>query len=218
MTTRGARVATADFNGDTHLDVILSVSGSGGRLVTFFRNGQGGFGDRQVVANGSDFREVVTVNVNGDAHVDFLVLNATTNAVVLFLGHGGGTFQPQDNFVPTVRPITLATVDLNGDGRFDVLVLNGSSGLVADASLSIFLGNADGSFARLAGIIGRPRPRGGVVGGRDGVAGHVAVQRATAVFPPRVPVRLNSEIGTVDDADSADHEELAGKCTFTRAE
>ncbi|MBX3744935.1 MAG: VCBS repeat-containing protein [Verrucomicrobiae bacterium] len=152
----GARVVAADLNGDGNQDLVLSVPRFAqfpGRLVTVLGDGQGGFGNRQVVADGPDFRDVVTADVNGDGHADLLVLNATTGAVAVFLGVGDGAFQPQVDLAPTPRPITLAVADLNRDGRPDLLVLDNVSGsFLADASLSIFLGNGDGSFAPQPGL------------------------------------------------------------------
>ncbi|HMO65142.1 MAG TPA: VCBS repeat-containing protein, partial [Verrucomicrobiota bacterium] len=152
----GARVVAADLNGDGNQDLVLSVARFAqfpGRLVTVLGDGQGGFGNRQVLADGADFRDVVTSEVNGDGHADILVLNATTGAVAVFLGVGDGAFQPPVVLAPTPRPITLAMADLNRDGRPDLLVLNTTSGgFVADASLSIFLGNGNGSFAPQPGL------------------------------------------------------------------
>ncbi|MBE7500481.1 MAG: VCBS repeat-containing protein [Verrucomicrobiales bacterium] len=147
-----ARMIAADINRDGNQDLVFSVARFqqfSGRLVTVLGDGQGGFGTRQVVADGPDFRDVVTADVNGDGSPDLLVLNATTSAVAVFLGLGDGSFQPPVELETTPRPLTLATTDLNRDGRPDLLVLNNvCCAFVADASLSIFLGNGDASFER----------------------------------------------------------------------
>jgi hypothetical protein len=56
-------------------------------------------------------------------------------------GDGDGTFQAPRNYATGWAPQSVAVGDFNADGRLDLVVANGVSN-----NISVFLGNADGSF------------------------------------------------------------------------
>src|SRR5215471_18956652 len=72
----------------------------------------------------------------------------TIGHVVILLGNGDGTFQsPQSSFGVGSQPDVVAVGDFNGDGNLDLAV--GNFGIFAEnikPSLSILLGNGDGTF------------------------------------------------------------------------
>ena len=62
----------------------------------------------------------------------------------VLLGNGDGTFSPgtqQSAPASPLRPFQVAVADLNGDGIPDIVTANRS-----DDSVSVLLGNSDGSF------------------------------------------------------------------------
>jgi hypothetical protein len=65
--------------------------------------------------------------------------------VTIFLGNGDGTFRQADVLTPGKNPSeargSIVAMDLNGDQRLDLIVVNGG-----DNSVSVLLGNGDGTF------------------------------------------------------------------------
>jgi hypothetical protein len=82
---------------------------------------------------------------NGDDHSDLAVTNYWTNTVSILLSNGDGTFSTPTAFGTGAYPVAVAVGDLNGDGEFDLAVVNYAEGLWP--SVSVLLGNGDGSFA-----------------------------------------------------------------------
>lgn len=99
---------------------------------------------------GTDPRAVSVGDFNGDGKRDLAVANhGDPNAnddggVSILLGNGDGTFQAAMNLVVAKNPCRsnncLASTDFNGDGKLDLAVLN------TDNTLSVVLGNGDGTF------------------------------------------------------------------------
>jgi len=121
---------TADVNGDGKLDLVLS-----GHLL--LGRGDGTFLPPRdmpgvVVAAAGDF--------NNDGRVDLLTYGR------VLLGNGDGTFRPGGEILQGAPSQTnqLAIADFNRDGRVDVAVNYGDPWI--GYTVSIFLGNGDGSF------------------------------------------------------------------------
>lgn len=101
-------------------------------------------------------RSAVAGDFNSDGKRDLAVVNA--GGVTVFLGNGDGTFHPSPNNYKTGdAPLAIATADFNGDGKADLVVVN--NGILPDSffggeyhpgSISVLLGNGDGSFKQVA--------------------------------------------------------------------
>jgi hypothetical protein len=61
------------------------------------------------------------------------------------LGNGNGTFQEKKDFALAAQPYSITNADFNGDGKEDLATANYDSAS-ASSSISVLLGNADGTF------------------------------------------------------------------------
>ena len=90
---------------------------------------------------------VVVGDFNGDGKPDIAVANSGSNNVSILLGNGDGTLQAAVNFDAGNSPASIATGDFNGDGKLDLVVFKpGDFSHAVAGSLSVLLGNGDGSF------------------------------------------------------------------------
>ncbi|HLJ98140.1 MAG TPA: VCBS repeat-containing protein [Gemmataceae bacterium] len=140
-------VAVGDFNGDGILDLAV-VGGQGPTVSILFGNGDGTFQDPHRVPTGTYPGYVVAADLNGDGRLDLAMLaydDAAGAIVSVLLGNGDGTFQPVRNS-PCSGGSVLAVGDLNGDGIPDVAFASGQTGPDHKGSVSIMLGNGDGTF------------------------------------------------------------------------
>src|SRR5688572_16586784 len=109
-------IASADFNGDGHLDLVA------GNLV-LLGDGGGDFLQANVLAEERAVALTV-VDVNADGWTDVVVSRGGSNQGSVFLGNGNGTFGPGIDFTVGGVGGSVAAGDLNSDGRMDIAVSN----------------------------------------------------------------------------------------------
>jgi len=84
---------------------------------------------------------------NADGKLDIATANFSSNDVSILLGNADGTFQPAVSYPVDTAPFLVMVADFNGDGHLDILTANqGNSTTCRVCSVSILLGNGDGTF------------------------------------------------------------------------
>jgi Big-like domain-containing protein/VCBS repeat protein/glucodextranase-like protein/putative Ig domain-containing protein len=141
-------VAIGDFNSDGNVDIATSnVVDS--TVSILLGNGDGTFAPGAVLVAGSYTWQLAVGDFNGDGKADVAVTNLFGYNVMVYLGNGDGTFQPPIIVDAGLAPSGIAAADLNGDGKIDLVVTNqslGGASPVAGQTVSILLGNGDGTF------------------------------------------------------------------------
>ena len=148
---------SSDLNNDGKLDLIV-VNKKDSTVSVLLGNGDGTFQGQTSYAIASMPSQVAVGDFNGDGNLD--LVGAVASGISILFGNGDGTFQPEVTYpiedvdyyelgalVP-VDPKSLAVGDFNGDGKLDLATAN--SGIYEetyyDATVSILLGNGDGTF------------------------------------------------------------------------
>jgi hypothetical protein len=91
---------------------------------------------------------------NDDGNLDVALLDELDGKVVLLLGNGDRTFQPQTRVTVGYGPGAFAAQDFNKDGQLDLVVGNRYS-----HDISVLLGNGDGTFQPQSRFAGGQEPQ-----------------------------------------------------------
>ena len=160
-------VAAADLNDDGRPDLATTNSNSA-TVSVLLGNGNGTFQTPQNFATGIEPCAVVARDVDGDGRLDLVTANKFGESVSVLLGNGNGTFRAAQNFAAGRGPIAVETEDVNDDSRLDLVVANeGTYSAYDDGSVSVLLGNGDGTF-RAGQNFAANRPRAAAVGEFNG--------------------------------------------------
>ena len=134
-----------------------------------------------MVANGSN----TVVGYNG------------TDTITIYLGKGDATFQAGVSYSVDRDPLSIAVGDFNGDGKMDLAVASAEGGPNYTGTVSILLGNGDGTFQPVVTYPVLCGASAVVVAdfNGDGIA-DVASTSVYGVFLPGVSVLLGNGDGT----------------------
>lgn len=133
-------VASADFNHDGKLDLVVTVNPNG--IAVMLGNGDGTFQSPVTYPTDQLPNGLAVADVNGDGILDIL---ATGDLLDVFLGKGDGTFAQRIDYSAGNFPGTVTTGDFNGDGILDMAVAAEGSGAIGN--IEILLGAGGGKFA-----------------------------------------------------------------------
>ena len=133
-------VVVGDFRGDGKLDLVVSNSGDN-NISVLLGNGDGTF---QPAANYSVTGGVAVGDFYRDGKLDLAVADSTSININVLLGNGDGTFQLAGSYSIPSAPTSMAVADFNADGKLDLVVA--TNGNVSNNTVSILLGNGDGTF------------------------------------------------------------------------
>ena len=98
------------------------------------------------VSSGSDPMAVIFKDFNGDGRVDLASLNGT-NTVSIMLGQANAAFAPPVNYPIDNSPYAFVVADLRKNRKIDLITVNNPNGVDAPGTISVLLGNGDGTFA-----------------------------------------------------------------------
>jgi len=148
-------VVSADLRGVGKQDLIVSnsdLNGGGGTSTTISVLLSNGDGTYQPAVNynvGNNPIGIAVGKFTSSGHLDLAVANPKDNTISILLGNGDGTFQPQTTINVGVNPVGVFAADLNKDGKLDLVVTNSDlfgTDSCASSSVSILLGNGNGTF------------------------------------------------------------------------
>ena len=96
---------------------------------------------------------VAVGDFTGNGILDLVTANQSSNSISILLGNGDGTFQQPLTYPAGVLPTAVAVGDFTGNGILDIVVVNQGHD-PSNASVSIFLGNGDGTFQNTVNYVG----------------------------------------------------------------
>jgi type II secretory pathway component GspD/PulD (secretin)/uncharacterized protein YjdB len=150
---RPTAIAAGEINTNTDSNLGFVVTNFDDNSYSVFTgNGDGTFAQVKgspfalpnVVANSEQGPVAVTVtDFNGDGIQDLAIVNQTSNTVTVLKGNGNGTFSefPKSPITVGTTPVAIASGTLSASTGPALVVAN-----QADGTISVLLGNGDGTF------------------------------------------------------------------------
>lgn len=138
-------VAVGDFNEDGKVDLAITLPDADS-VVVMLGNGDGTFTASQTIPDADGPFFVTTGDFNGDGIADLAVVNPAGADLTILLGKGDGTFNAVSHPVSGGIPVSAAVGDFNSDGKMDLAVVNYSASVNDPSTVTILLGNGDGTF------------------------------------------------------------------------
>ena len=145
---RSVALGAFDTASNNSLDLAV-VNQADNNVSVLLNNGSGTFGTQATYAAGNGPVAIAsgTFNEMNDANLDLAVVNQTDGTVSILLGHGDGTFtKPNPDIKVGNGPVAIVA------GNFDSSSANNFPDLAVvnqtDGTVSILIGNGDGTFTK----------------------------------------------------------------------
>jgi hypothetical protein len=135
-------IAVGDFNEDGNPDLaVTDFAGFDptGTVAVQLGDGSGGFPERHRFTVGNLPNALAARDLNGDDHVDLVVVNEGAHSITVLVGDGTGDFTPLPAVATGDAPITVVLTDFNRDGRLDAATPNADG-----RTVSVLLGDGTG--------------------------------------------------------------------------
>src|SRR5262249_25569560 len=134
-------VAVGDFNGDGHLDLVVTEGGGSTSVSLLLGNGDGTFQAPIQIPPAAEALSLAVGHCHHPNIADLATTDLQNNRVNVMLGNGNGTFQPPVSYAVGLDPLSVAVGNLRGNGITDLVVANAD-----DNTVSVLLGNGNGTF------------------------------------------------------------------------
>jgi hypothetical protein len=158
-------VTLADVNGDKAPDIIVANEGAN-NVGVLLNNGDGTFGAMTTFATNVEPYSVAAADFNGDGKIDLAVTGYNNSVVSILLGNGDGTFKTHVDYNTGTAPAVVLAHDFNRDGKIDLATADYNNGQTG--SVSILLGNGDGTFGTFVDYAAGTGPDGLAIGRFNG--------------------------------------------------
>ncbi|CAF0906720.1 unnamed protein product [Adineta steineri] len=137
-------LAVADFNNDSHLDIVVPDSGINSVSI-FLGNINEDFliAPDYPVELSSQLTSIGVGDFDNDTQLDIVVADNATNNIMIIFGSGYGTFTRQNSYSTgnNSHPCSVAVGDFNKDNQLDIVVANSGAN-----NIGVFLANSSGTF------------------------------------------------------------------------
>ncbi len=140
-------IAVGDFINNGNLDLAITNSGSN-TVSILLGNGNGTFQSKKDFATGNGPRGIAVGDFNQDGYPDLVVTNVTDSTVGVLLNSGSNnlSFKSMVAYSTQANPYAIAVGDFTGSGILDLAVANNLSSINQSQTVSVLLGNGDGTF------------------------------------------------------------------------
>src|SRR5437867_4041424 len=140
-----ASITAQDVNGDGKLDLVVGNFLST-TVSVLLGNGNGTFQPARNFDAGPNPAFAAVGDFNGDGKPDLAAANYYANTFSVLLGNGDETFQPARLFAAGSGPNSAVARDFNADGKVDLVVADYGPSTQRATTVSVLLGNGDGTF------------------------------------------------------------------------
>jgi hypothetical protein len=134
-------VVVGDFNGDGHLDLIVSEGGGSTSVDLLLGNGDGTFQAPTQIPVGATAPSIAVGHFHNPNILDLVATDFQNNRVNVVLNNGHGKFRAPVSYAVGLDPLSVAVGDFKRNGITDLVVANAD-----DNTVSVLLGNGNGTF------------------------------------------------------------------------